>query len=196
MSKSAAPLYQVKITLKGSKPPIWRRLLISSETTLAQFHDIIQTAMGWQDSHLHLFNIHNERYSIPYDEDHLLELDARDSRRVKLSKLITAEGEKVTYQYDFGDGWEHDILIEKILPPLDRIMPPNAKQTFPVCLKGKRACPPEDVGGIWGYATFLEAIQNPEHSDHSMYLGWIGRDFDPEAFDLDAVNKALRSLKS
>jgi hypothetical protein len=142
-----------------------------------------------------MFNIRNERYSIPYDEDHLLELDARDSRRVKLSKLITTEGEKFTYEYDFGDGWEHDILIEKILSPLDRIMPPNAKQTFPMCLKGKRACPPEDVGGIWGYGTFLEAIQNPEHPEHSMYLEWSGGDFDPEAFDLDAINQALHTLK-
>ena len=195
MSKSAAFIYQIKITLKGSKPPVWRRLLMSSETTLAQLHDIIQTAMGWYDSHLHMFSIHNEHYSIPYDEDHLLELDAQDGRRIKLSQLITAEGEKFTYEYDFGDGWEHIILIERILPPLDRIIPLNAKQTFPVCLQGKRACPPEDVGGIWGYQTFLEAIKDPEHPEHDEYQEWIGGDFDPDAFDLDAINKALRSLK-
>jgi hypothetical protein len=188
MSKTGVPIYQVKITLKHSKPPIWRRLFISSEITLAQLHDIIQMAMGWYDSHLHMFRIHNENYSIPYDEDHLIELDARDSRRMKLSKLITAEGEKFAYEYDFGDFWEHDILIEKILPP-------DPKQKLPVCIKGKRACPPEDVGGVWGYDTFLEAIKDPQHPEHEMYTEWIDGEFDPEAFDLDAINSALRSLK-
>jgi hypothetical protein len=184
MSKTSAPIYQVKITLKHSKPLIWRRLLISSETTLAQLHDIIQTAMGWYDSHLHVFNIHDERYSIPHDEDHLLELDARDSRRMKLSKLISTEGEKFTYEYDFGDFWEHVIQIEKILPP-------DPKQKLPVCIKGERACPPEDVGGVWGYDTFLEAIKDPKHPEHKMYIEWIDGEFDPEAFDLDAINRML-----
>lgn len=188
MSKKTAQIYQVKITLKHSKPPIWRRLLISSETTLAQLHNIIQEAMGWYNSHLHMFRIHNQNYSIPYDEDHLLELDARDSRRVKLSKLITAEGEKFAYEYDFGDFWEHDILIEKILPP-------DPKQKLPVCIKGKRACPLEDVGGVWGYDTFLEAIADPQHPEHEMYTEWIDGEFDPEAFDLDAINRALDRLK-
>jgi hypothetical protein len=130
----------------------------------------------------------NENYSIPYDEDHLVELDTRDSRRVKLGKSITAEGEKFAYEYDFGDFWEHDILIEKILPP-------DPKQKLPVCIKGKRACPPEDVGGVWGYDTFLEAIKDPQHPEHEMYTEWIDGEFDPEAFDLDAINSALRSLK-
>jgi hypothetical protein len=189
MSKTESAIYQVKITLRDSKPPIWRRLLISSETTLAQLHDIIQTAMGWYDSHLHMFTIHNERYSMPYDPDHLSELDARDSGRVKLSKLVMAEGEKFTYEYDFGDGWEHTIVIEKILPP-------DPKQQLPMCVKGKRACPPEDVGGVWGYDNFLEAINNPKHPEHKMYKEWIGGKFDPEAFDLDGVNQVLRQLKS
>jgi hypothetical protein len=188
MSKTTAPIYQIKITLKHSKPPIWRRLLISSETTLAQLHDIIQVAMGWYNSHLHMFRIYDENYTIPYYAGHLLELDAHDSRRVKLSKLITAEGERFAYEYDFGDFCEHTILIEKILSP-------DPKQKFPVCIKGKRACPLEDVGGVWGYDTFLEAIKDPQHPEHAMYIEWIDGEFDPEAFDLDAINRALRSLK-
>lgn len=188
MSKTAAPIYQVKITLKHSKPPIWRRLLLSSETTLAQLHDIIQVAMGWYDSHLHVFRVHKQNYSIPYDEDHLVELDAHSSRRMKLSKLITAEGEKFAYEYDFGDFWEHDILIEKILPT-------DPNQKLPVCIKGKRACPPEDVGGVWGYDTFLEAIKDPQHPEYEMYTEWIDGEFDPEAFDLDTINRALGRLK-
>lgn len=186
-----APVYQIKITLRHSKPPIWRRLLISSETTLAKLHRIIQEAMGWYDSHLHMFEIHGERYSAPspYDPSHLAELGAKSSSRVKLSRLISQEGEKFSYDYDFGDDWQHEILIEKILPP-------DPLQKLPVCLKGKRACPPEDVGGVWGYEIFLAAIKDPNHPEHEMYTEWIdGDDFDPEEFDIDYVNQRLRAIR-
>lgn len=190
MSKTGAPIYQIKITLKHSKPPIWRRLLISSETTLARLHDIIQVAMGWYDSHLHAFNINRENYSTPspYDPEHLRELGMKSTRGKKLQSFISGEGDKFTYEYDFGDFWEHVILVEKILPS-------DPEQPLPTCIKGKRTCPPEDVGGVWGYDTFLEAIKDPNHPEHAMYTEWIGDDFDPEAFDLDATNRALRSLK-
>jgi hypothetical protein len=190
MSKATASIYQIKVTLRDSKPPIWRRLYISSGTTLAQLHDIIQVAMGWTDSHLHMFTIENERYTIPspYDPHHLVELDALDSHRVKLGRLVNAEGEKFAYDYDFGDYWQHIILIEKILPP-------DPKQPTPVCIKGKRACPPEDVGGVWGYDSFLEAIKDADHPDHDMLTEWIGGDFDPEAFDLNEVNERLQDLR-
>jgi hypothetical protein len=122
-----------------------------------------------------------------YDESHLLELDAHSSRKVKLSQLVTAEGEKFTYEYDFGDPWEHIILIEKILPP-------DPKQKLPICIKGKRACPPEDVGGVWGYDTFLEAISDTNHPDHEMYVDWLDEEFDPEVFDLDEINRVLDDL--
>ena len=137
-------MYQIKVTLKGVRPPIWRRIQVSSETTLAQFHDILQVAMGWMGGHLHMFTANGESYSAPspFDPYHLEELDAKDSSRVKLNMLVTEEGLKTQYEYDFGDGWDHVIVVEKTLP-----MTSDAKLL--VCIKGKRACPPDDVGGIW-----------------------------------------------
>jgi hypothetical protein len=183
-------IYQLKITLRGSKPPIWRRLRVAGDITLHRLHRVFQVAMGWEDYHLHMFTIHGKQYSapLPGDPGHLLELRAKSSQRVKLNTLLTEEGEKFLYEYDFGDGWEHEVLLEKILPA-------DAEPILPVCIKGKRACPPEDVGGIWGYAGFLEAIQNPDHPDHAMYTEWIDGDFDPEALDLDEINQQLQQIR-
>jgi hypothetical protein len=178
-------IYQIKVTLRDSEPPIWRQLLVSSQTTLAKLHSILQEAMGWENSHLHMFIVNDERYTIPYDPDHLAELRARDSRRVKLGDVVKTEGETFTYEYDFGDGWEHIVVVEKIRAP-------DLKQKLPVCITGARACPPEDVGGVWGYETFLEAIEDPQHPDHEMYLDWIGGTFDPDAFEVDEVNQRVR----
>lgn len=192
MSKKTAFIYQIKITLNGSKPPIWRRVLISSEITLAKLHDVIQSAMGWYDSHLHMFDVHGVEYSTPspyYGSDHLRELGAKSTKNVKLSQLNIVEGGKFKYEYDFGDSWEHNILLEKILPP-------DPKLNTPVCIKGKRACPPEDVGGIWGYDTFLEILKDPIHAEHDNYIDWVGGDFDSEAFDLDEVNRRLKHYPS
>ncbi len=189
MGKANAQVYQIKITLKHSKPPIWRRVLISSETTLSRLHEIIQAAMGWYDGHLHAFRINGEEYSTPppYDSDHLAELGMKSTHGKRLSALVSGEGAKFHYDYDFGDDWEHVILIEKVLPA-------DAEQSLPVCIKGKRACPPEDIGGLWGYYHFLEAIKDPDHEEHEMYTEWIGGDFDPEVFDLDAVNGQLKHV--
>jgi hypothetical protein len=188
--KQAATIYQLKVTLRGSKPPIWRRLLVSSEITLGQLHDVIQAAMGWEDAHLHIFNIDGEQYStpMPFDDSFLKEMGAKNDLRVKLGKLISTEGANFTYEYDFGDSWEHQILVEKILPP-------DPNQKTPVCIKGKRACPPEDVGGIWGYEAFLEAIKDPENPEAEELKEWYGGEFDPEAFDLDEINEYLKDLK-
>jgi hypothetical protein len=179
------PIYQIKVTLKDSKPPIWRRIQVRSDTTLGELHHVIQAVMGWEDYHLHQFTVGRTYYGIPepgFDFE-----DVRDERRVKLSQIVTGENFRFLYEYDFGDGWEHVLLVEKILPP-------KPGQQYPVCIKGRRACPPEDVGGIWGYYGFLEAIQDPDHPEHEDYLEWIGGEFDPEAFDLDAVNRALRAM--
>ena len=107
---------------------------------------------------------------------------------VKLAEVISAEKDKFIYEYDFGDSWYHNILIEKILPP-------DTKKHYPVCIKGKRVCPPEDCGGVSGYYYFLEAILDPDHPEHEEMLEWEGGSFDPEAFDIDGVNRILKKIR-
>ena len=181
------PIYQIKVTLNDSKPPIWRRILVRSDITLAKLHRIIQAVMGWADYHLHQFIVGRTYYGVPHP-DYGGFVEMRDESRVRLNRIVPGERFKFRYEYDFGDSWLHTLLVEKILPP-------EPGQQYPVCIKGKRACPPEDVGGIWGYYGFLEATQNPDHPEHEEYLEWVGGEFDPEAFDLDEVNRALRALR-
>jgi len=181
------PIYQLKVTLKGSKPPIWRRIQVPSAVTLGQLHRIIQTVMGWYDYHLHQFTVGWTHYGEPHpDYDDFIEM--RDENQVKLNQIVTGEKFKFLYEYDFGDSWEHVLRVETVLPPAP-------DQESPVGIKGTRACPPEDVGGVWGYYGFLEAIQNPDHPEHEDYLEWIGGEFAPETFDRDAVNEALRAMR-
>ena len=182
---TAAPVYQLKITLRDFRPPIWRRVLVPGSANLYRLHRVVQIAMGWTNSHLHQFIIDGEYYSIPSEDDWE---PVKDERRLTLAQIAPAARRKFVYEYDFGDSWEHEILVEKILPP-----DPAVKHA--VCLVGKRACPPEDVGGVWGYAEFLEAIRNPEHEEHDSYLEWIGGEFDPDEFDVDAINAGLRRLR-
>ncbi len=203
-----APIYQLKITLSDSKPPIWRRVLVSGHTTLSTLHRIIQMVMGWNDYHLHEFEIAGQRYTDPMVD---IEGDKNEAF-VRLKQLIPHEKTKFRYIYDFGDGWLHEILVEKILPP-----DPEKERKLPLCLKGKRACPPEDVGGINGYYDFLEAIQDPNHPDHKHLSNWIeavehvkseeeeNEDiseqnpetplFDPEYFNLEEANNVLAELR-
>jgi hypothetical protein len=182
-----AAIYQLKVTLRGSKPPIWRRILVPADTSLSKLHRILQATMGWYDAHLHQFIVGRTFYSPPsgYGFD---ELDAESTRGVKLNMIAPREKSKFIYEYDFGDSWEHEILVEKILP-----REPGTR--YPVCIKGKRACPPEDCGGVWGYAALLETIADPSHPEHEEMLEWLGNGFDPEAFDLEAINQRLRSIR-
>jgi hypothetical protein len=140
--------------------------------------------MGWTDSHLHTFTVGKQAYSVPDPDWDWV----KDERRVRLSDVVAARHKKFLYTYDMGDNWDHTLLIEKVLPP-------EEGATYPRCLAGKRACPPEDCGGVWGYAEFLEAISDPEHPEHEDMLEWIGGEFDPEAFDLEEVNAALRGVR-
>jgi hypothetical protein len=178
-------IYQLKITLRDSKPPIWRRVLVPSNFSLYKLHEVIQVAMGWTNSHLHQFVIDGQRYSIPSPDDWE---PVVDERRYSLSQIASLEKHKFVYEYDFGDSWEHDIIVEKISPP-------EAGMKYPECIKGKRAGPPEDVGGVWGYDSFLEAIQDPNHEEHDSYLEWIGGEFNPEDFNLDEINQALQLVQ-
>jgi hypothetical protein len=180
-------VYQLKVTLDDSKPPIWRRILVPENVTLYTLHEILQCVMGWTNSHLHMFTIAGEIYGDPVD-DEFGDLDTKNETRHRLNQLSLGEKAKFKYEYDFGDSWEHTILIEKILSA-------EKGAYYPVCLTGKRACPPEDVGWVWGYETFLQVIVDPQHEEHDEYLEWIGGDFDPDEFDLDKVNEWLRGIK-
>ena len=177
MVKNLRDTYQIKVTLKGIKPPIWRRLLVPSSLNLYDFHFVLQVVMGWTNSHLHAFVCHGIIYSLPEpDADY-----AVDETKVKLSSLLKKTGDKLRYDYDFGDNWEHDVVLEKILPY-------THEQSLPVCLKGKRACPPEDCGGIWGYKELLQIISNPQHEDYEELMEWLQVEFDPEYVDIDEIN--------
>lgn len=156
--------------------------MIVPDCTLDDLHEIIQIAMGWDSCHLYCFKIGNRQYTHPdMDEG---ELNMEDATEATLGGMIKKEKQKFIYQYDFGDDWRHDVVIEKIIQTQE-------PQPYPICVKGSRACPPEDVGGPWGYAEYLEALSDPNHDQHEEFLAWRG-EFDPEAFDVGAVVRELR----
>ena len=177
-------IYQIKVTLRGSKPPIWRRIEVRGDTRLDKLHLILQEMMGWLNYHLHQFIVAGDYYGEPHSDYDMWGPEMYDEKKVKLNQIVFGEKSKFSYEYDFGDSWEHELLIEKILPLEKGVH-------YPRCVKGKRACPPEDVGGIWGYEDFLEAIKNPKHPEHENLLEWIGGEFDPEEFDLNEINERL-----
>ena len=184
MSKSKAPIYRIKVTLRHIAPPIWRRIEVPADIKLGKLHDVLQMAMGWTDSHMHGFRAGRVSYGVPNPD---FPDDTQNERNVRLDK-IAGEGDTVIYDYDFGDGWEHDLKIEKTLLP-----EPGAH--YPRCLKGSRACPPEDCGGPWGYQNLLDALKDPKHENHEEMLEWFGDELDPEAFDLDDINEALKHFR-
>jgi hypothetical protein len=153
---------------------------------LGDLNWVLLRLMPWSGFHLHAFTVNGVDYNEPEPE---YGSDMEDEAEAQLSELIAGSGFKFSYEFDFGDCWMHDILVEKILPL-------EAGTHYPVCLAGKRACPPEDCGGIWGYANLLDAIRDPKHEEHDELLEWIGGSFDPEAFDLDAVNQRLKKIRS
>jgi hypothetical protein len=181
-------VYQFKVTLKESHPPIWRRIQVP-DCTLGELHEVLQVVMGWEDCHLHQFIVRGEYFGPLDPEDFDWGLEKGDEDKISISE-VAKTGRKVrcTYEYDFGDSWQHEILLEKILEP-----EPNV--AYPRCIEGERACPPEDVGGIWGYAEFLAAISDPKHERHDDLVGWIGGRFDPEKFSVEKVNRELREGK-
>jgi len=186
-SSSTAPtgLHQLKVTLRGVKPPVWRRVLAPSDVSLRKLHKVLQIVMGWMDSHLYEFTVGRANFG---DRDEDAPWDLRSARAAKLSSVAPAVGAKLLYEYDFGDGWQHDVVVEAIVAPEDAVR-------YPACVAGKRACPPEDCGGSYGYAELLEALADPGHPEHEDRLDWIGDGFDPEAFNLDEVNALLRRIR-
>jgi len=178
---------RIKIVLLGTKPSIWRRVLVPVEFTLAQLHDVIQTAMGWEDCHLHQFYIGKHRFGAPDpNERFLCGSLTLNEQKTRLANLLNKVGAKATYINDHGDSWEHLLTIEKILPA-------ELGVPYPLCIEGKLAAPPEDCGGIPGFYYMLEALADPNHEDHEHMREWIDS-FDPEAFSIDAINKKLRKI--
>jgi hypothetical protein len=167
-----ARVHQLKVTLVGIKPPVWRRVVVPSGITLAELHDVVQAAFGWWGYHLHEFDFGGVRYGI--DDGEGWE-PPKDERRARLDRLAPA-GSSFTYTYDFGDDWRHKIVVEKVTPA-------DPSMRYPTCTGGRRARPPEDCGGGWGYENLLAVLADPADEEHASMLEWVGGAFDPEAFD-------------
>jgi len=183
--RALAITYQLKVALVGIEPPIWRKLAVPGGISLGALHDVLLRAMGWDGGHMHLFHVGKTNYGEPHPElDHV-----EDQWETRLCDVAPKAKAKFTWEYDMGDSWMHEIVVEKI----DAASPPLKGAA--VCLDGARACPPEDCGGVWGYEDLLKAIADPKHESHEEMLEWVGRKFDPEYFDLGATNKALSKLK-
>jgi hypothetical protein len=188
-SAALPEIYQLKVTLLGTSPPIWRRLLVPADLTLAQLHDVLQAAMGWQECHMHEFSAGGRHFGRPNPEDRFMGMTpVENERTVRLSRVLRRVGAKVVYTYDFGDSWEHSIALEKRLCAA----PTTA---YPVCTGGERACPPEDWGGIGGFYDLLDALRDPAHQQHDELSDWVGDGYDPDAFSIDVVNRMLTPLR-
>ena len=176
------PIYQLKITLRVIRPPIWRRVLVPGNVTLARLHRVIQNVVGWSDYHLYEFTINGREYSEGEDEYDMGFLQATGRR---LFDLDLRPGRRFNYLYDFGDGWAHEILLERVLHP-------NLDEPYPLCVKGARACPPEDCGGFGGYEEMLRVLADPTDEEHESMREWAGGRYDPERFDVLIANMGLR----
>lgn len=180
---------QIKITLKHAKPPIWRRVLVKSSISFHELHYTIQMAMGWGAYHLYEFEVDKFRVGILDEEtEHYQFTDLIDSKTITLEEVLDQGAKKMKYTYDFGDNWQHEILIEKVLPP-------DENGFYPQCVAGKRNCPPEDCGGIPGYAYFLEVMKKKKGAEYREMKHWAGGNFDPEEFDLEETNLYLGDIQ-
>lgn len=184
-SRGANLIYQIEVTLTEIRPPIWRRIQVTDETRLDRVHEILQIVMGWTDIHLHEFRSGGILYG---DTSMDTGRDMKNEKRVTLSGLISREKTKFSYIYDWGDHWEHEIFLEKIIPL-------HTGTRYPVCLAGKRACPPENCGGPSGYEELLKILSDPTHPEHEDKFNWLPGDFDSEKFDMESVNKRLRGSR-
>jgi hypothetical protein len=176
-------VYAIKVTLLGTSPSVWRRILVPRDITLRQFHRTLQTVMGWTNSHLHQFVLQTQRFSDPRSR---VGTKVVNENRTKLGELIWTSGARLLYEYDFGDGWQHEVVLEEVL---------LGDESFQqMCVAGKRCCPPEDCGGPQGFAELLHALGDANHPGHDEAREWLG-DFVPESFSADEVNRRLRRRK-
>ena len=179
-------IYQIQVMLEGISPPIWRQFQVPAELTLHQLHQVLQAVMGWQDYHLYEFVIGTRHYGEPDDEFPGPRISQAKWTRLR-SALRRHSTMTLTYEYDFGDGWRHHLVIEDILAPEPGV-------TYPHCLAGARRCPPEDCGGVTGYFELQRVLADPDDEEHAHLVEWARAEYDPEAFDLDQVNDALRRI--
>jgi hypothetical protein len=184
--KAPPPIYWLKITLTEIKPSIWRRIQVPGSIKLCCLHSAFQVVMGWTDSHLHQFEKDGKNWGVP-EWDEFDEFDLIDESKTQLAKALKAEGDSMVYQYDFGDDWRHEVVLEKIMPVNDILK-------IPICLAGERRCPPEDVGGVYGYQEFLEVIFDPKHEQYEQFVRWAGGHFVDE-FDVKSVNETLQRMQ-
>ena len=178
------PVVECTIELSRVEPGVWRRLLVPASVRLDKLHRMFQAAMGWEDYHLHSFEIGGERYGMQFDDYPEGELDEKDFTVVN----AVGTSERFTYEYDFGDSWEHEITVHRVWWMAKGLR-------FAVCLDGANACPPEDVGGSWGYEHLLTVLADPSHEEHEHLRGWVGRLVDPAEFDLALVNARLQAVR-
>jgi hypothetical protein len=184
-NKPTRAVLQFKVSLRDIEPPVWRRVQIWQNTKLPHLHRILQLLFNLEDYHLHQFVLGRRTYAVPDPEDDSYERKVIDERRVPVTKLAGRVGAEFTYVYDFGDDWEHQLLLEAI-------MLPDADAFYPRCVRGERNGPPEDVGGPLGYMEYVDALANGRHPRHKELTGWRGR-FDPEDFSLDRINAMLKN---
>ena len=183
---AADAILRLKVTLVEVDPAVWRRLLVPAGGTLAKLHRTLQDAMGWTNSHLHCFEVAGRRIGRVGVEEDSPELE--DERRVKVWSVLPEKGAMLVYRYDYGDDWEHLVEVEEVTSP-------DRRHSYALCIAGARACPPEDCGGPFSYGEFLKALGNPEHEEHDQIVTWVGGHFDPESFDVNAVNRLLRGYR-
>ena len=183
------PLYQLKITLRDCKPPIWRRIVVRADMKLDRLHRVIQTTMGWSDCHLHQFIAGGVFYGVPDPESDDFGTETLNEKQYTVADLAPMPKKKFIYEYDFGDNWEHEILVEKALPV-------DVAFKHPVCLAGANACPPEDCGGIPGYYDLLAALADPKHEQHEEMKEWVGGAWDATRFSLEDANAGLKRIKA
>jgi hypothetical protein len=179
---TARSIHQMKVVLINSQPPIWRRVQVESGVTLDHLHHTLQIVMGWSNSHMHGFRLRQRPQ--PGSRPRWLPVESADEKTTRLSDLLRRPRDWCVYDYDFGDGWEHQLLLEEIVPHV-----PSAR--YPVVLAGRGACPPEDVGGLPGYYHFLEVMNNSRHPEHEDMLEWAGGKVDPFAFNAHDINRAF-----
>jgi hypothetical protein len=179
---TARTVYQLKVTLIDSQPPIWRRVQVESGVTLDRLHHTLQVVMGWTNSHMHGFRV--PQRAQPRARQRLLPIESADEKATRLGDVLRRPKDWCIYDYDFGDGWEHQLLLEKVLAR-------SPSERYPTVLAGRGACPPEDVGGVPGYYHFLQVMNDPKHPEHEDMMEWAGGSFDPTAFDAYEINRTF-----